>query len=131
MFNIAFPELIVIVVVSLIVIGPDKLPKVAHTVGLMVGRMQRFMNAVKNDLDQELKNTDLHRLQEELQLQHEGLNEELRRGMQPVADVIRRPEPSPASIESETVKSTSTSTAAEDKTPSSQQTTSKPEEIST
>lgn len=131
MFNIAFPELIVIVVVSLIVIGPDKLPKVAHTVGLMVGRMQRFMNAVKNDLDQELKNTDLHRLQEELQLQHEGLNEELRRGMQPVADVIRRPEPSPTSTESETVKSTSTSTAAEDKTPSSQQTTSKPEEIST
>jgi sec-independent protein translocase protein TatB len=93
MFNIAFPELVVIVVVSLIVIGPDKLPKVAHTLGVMVGRMQRFMSAVKNDIDQELKNNDLHRLQEELKLQQEGLNEQLRQGMQPVADVVRRPEP--------------------------------------
>jgi sec-independent protein translocase protein TatB len=93
MFNIAFPELVVIVVVALIVIGPDKLPKVAHTLGVMVGRMQRFMSAVKNDIDQELKNNDLHRLQEELKLQQEGLNEQLRQGMQPVADVIRRPEP--------------------------------------
>ena len=39
MFNIAFPELVVIVVVGLIVIGPDKLPKVAHTLGVMMGRM--------------------------------------------------------------------------------------------
>lgn len=93
MFNIAFPELIVILVVSLIVIGPDKLPKVAHTLGVMVGRMQRFMGAIKNDIDQELKNNDLLRLKEELKLQHEGLNEELRKGMQPVSEVIRRPEP--------------------------------------
>lgn len=92
MFNIAFPELVVIVLVSLIVIGPDKLPKVAHTLGAMVGRVQRFMSAVKNDIDQELKNNDLLRLQEELKLQNEGLNEELRKGMQPVAEVIRRPE---------------------------------------
>lgn len=92
MFNIAFPELIVIVVVSLIVIGPDKLPKVAQTLGALMGRMQRFMSDVKNDIDQELKNNDLHRLQEELKLQNEGLNEDLRKGMQPVADVIRHPE---------------------------------------
>ncbi len=65
MFNIAFPEFIVIVVVSLIFIGPDKLPKVAQTLGVMMGRIQRFMSSVKNDIDQELKNNDLHRLQEE------------------------------------------------------------------
>jgi len=91
MFNIAFPELVVIVLVSLVVIGPDKLPKVAHTLGAMMGRMQRFMSDVKNDIDQELKNNDMLRLQEELKLQHEGLNEELRKGMQPVSEVIRRP----------------------------------------
>ncbi|MCX4190513.1 Sec-independent protein translocase protein TatB [Methylophaga sp. OBS3] len=103
MFNIAFPELVVILLVALIVIGPDKLPKVAHTLGLMVGRMQRFMSAVKNDLDQELKNNDLLRLQEELKHQQEGLNEELRRGMKPVADVIRRSEAEVA----ETIQTTS------------------------
>tara|TARA_R110000772_G_scaffold227340_3_gene338078 strand:- start:383 stop:760 length:378 start_codon:yes stop_codon:yes gene_type:complete len=105
MFNIAFPELVVILVVALIVIGPDKLPKIAQTLGVMVGRMQRLMSAVKNDIDKELKNNDLLLLQEELKLQHEGLNEELRRGMQPVEDVIRRPEttvsktPEPASAQ--------------------------------
>ncbi|WP_330110411.1 Sec-independent protein translocase protein TatB [Methylophaga thalassica] len=92
MFNIAFPELVVIFVVSLIVIGPDKLPKLAQTLGVMVGRMQRFMSTIKNDIDQEMKKSDLLRLQEELNLHNKGLNEELRKGMQPVADVIRRRE---------------------------------------
>lgn len=102
MFNIAFPELIVIVVVSLIVIGPDKLPKVAQTLGALMGRMQRFVSDVKNDIDQELKKNDLHRLQEELKMQNEGLNEDLRKGMQPVADVIRHSEnktPAPESAQ--------------------------------
>lgn len=127
MFNIAFPELIVIVVVGLIVIGPDKLPKVAHTLGVMMGRMQRFMSAVKNDIDQELKNNDLLRLQEELKLQHEGLNEELRKGMQPVADVIRRPEPT--TIDSEPAEPAPTK--AINKDTEQQARTAKPEGIST
>ncbi len=125
MFNIAFPELVVIILVSLIVIGPDKLPKVAHTLGVMVGRMQRFMSAVKNDIDQELKNNDFLRLQEELKLQHEGLNEELRKGMQPVADVIRRPE----TTVSETAEQDSTQPI--DIETEQQKNTIKPEGIST
>ncbi len=92
MFNIAFPELIVILLVSLVVIGPDKLPKVAQTLGVMVGRIQRFMTAVKDDIDQEMRSNDLLRLQEELKQQKEGLNDELRKGMQPVAEVISRSE---------------------------------------
>jgi sec-independent protein translocase protein TatB len=127
MFNIAFPELIVIVVVALIVIGPDKLPKVAHTLGVMMGRMQRFMSAVKNDIDQELKNNDLLRLQEELKLQHEGLNEELRKGMQPVADVIRRPEQT--TTDPEPAEPAPTQTV--DKEAEQQTRTAKPEGIST
>lgn len=113
MFNIAFPELIVIVVVSLIVIGPDKLPKVAQTFGALMGRMQRFISDVKNDIDQELKKTDLHRLQEELKMQNEGLNEDLRKGMQPVADVIRHPENKTTAPESVQAKPTA---AADDST---------------
>ena len=73
MFNIAFPELIVILLVSLVVIGPDKLPKVAQTLGVMVGRIQRFMTAVKDDIDQEMRSDDLLRLQEELKQQLEEL----------------------------------------------------------
>ena len=127
MFNIAFPELVVIVLVSLIVIGPDKLPKVAQTLGVMMGRIQRFMSSVKNDIDQELKNNDLHRLQEELKQQHEGLNEELRKGMQPVAEVIRRPEPTVSEIpEPEPAQPTGIGAGSEQ-----QKTTDKPEGITT
>lgn len=91
MFNIAFPEFIVIGVISLIVIGPDKLPKLAQTAGALLGRMQRFVNNIKNDIDSELKNQDLLKLHDELKQHNSGLNNELRRGMQPVENVIRRP----------------------------------------
>lgn len=91
MFNIAFPEFIVIGVIALIVIGPDKLPKLAQTAGVLMGRMQRYMNNIKNDIDSELKNQDLLKLHDELKQHNNGLNDELRRGMQPVEDVIRRP----------------------------------------
>lgn len=50
MFDIAFSELAVILLVALIVIGPERLPKVARTAGHLWGRMQRYMHSVKNDI---------------------------------------------------------------------------------
>lgn len=50
MFEIAFSELIVIMVVALIVIGPERLPKVARTMGNLWGRMQRYVQSVKSDI---------------------------------------------------------------------------------
>nr|WP_320165569.1 Sec-independent protein translocase protein TatB [uncultured Methylophaga sp.] len=111
MFNIAFPELIVILLVSLVVIGPDKLPKVAQTLGVMAGRIQRFMTAVKDDIDQEMRSDDLLRLQEELKQQKEGLNDELRKGMQPVAEVIRRSETPVSATAGESPSATTTKVA--------------------
>lgn len=90
MFNIAFPELLVIGVVALIVIGPDKLPKAARTAGLLLGRMQRFTTNIKSEIDRELKSEDLMQLQKELRNHDLGLNEELRQGMQPVESVIHQ-----------------------------------------
>jgi len=51
MFGIDFSELVVIMVVALIVIGPERLPKVARTFGHLWGRVQRFINSVKADID--------------------------------------------------------------------------------
>ncbi|EMR14019.1 twin arginine-targeting protein translocase TatB [Methylophaga lonarensis MPL] len=82
----------VIFTVALVVIGPDKLPKVARGAGLMMGRVRRFANDIKSDIDAELRSEDLKRLQLELQQQELQLNDELRRGMQPVEEVIRRPD---------------------------------------
>jgi len=50
MFDIAFSELAVIMLVALIVIGPERLPKVARTAGHLWGRVQRYVHSVKNDI---------------------------------------------------------------------------------
>ena len=67
MFDVAFSELVVIAIVALIVIGPEKLPKVARTLGLLVGRMQRYVATVKADIDNEMQLEDLRKLQQDMQ----------------------------------------------------------------
>ena len=54
MFDIAFSELMIIMLVALVVIGPERLPKVAHTMGNLWGRMQRYMHSVKNDITNDM-----------------------------------------------------------------------------
>ncbi len=55
MFDIGFSELVVIGVVALIVIGPERLPKVARTAGHLYGRMQRYVSTVKSDISREIQ----------------------------------------------------------------------------
>jgi len=54
MFDIGFSELIVIALVALIVIGPERLPMVARTLGALLGRAQRYVNEVKADIQREV-----------------------------------------------------------------------------
>ncbi|MDH5573791.1 MAG: Sec-independent protein translocase protein TatB [Gammaproteobacteria bacterium] len=61
MFDIGFWELGLIALVALIVIGPDKLPAVARTVGKWVGRTRRFVNQVKSDIDREFQQDEIRK----------------------------------------------------------------------
>ena len=54
MFDIGFSELLMIGVVALIVIGPERLPKVARTAGHLYGRLQRYVSTVKSDISNEI-----------------------------------------------------------------------------
>jgi sec-independent protein translocase protein TatB len=63
MFDIGFSELLVIAVVALIVIGPERLPKVARTLGHLFGRMQRYVNDVKADISREMELDELRKVQ--------------------------------------------------------------------
>jgi len=54
MFDIAFSEIALIAVVALVVIGPERLPRVARTLGHMFGRLQRYVNDVKADINREI-----------------------------------------------------------------------------
>lgn len=55
MFDIGFWELLIIAVVALIVIGPEKLPRVVRVCGLWIGRANASLQAVKNDIAKELR----------------------------------------------------------------------------
>jgi sec-independent protein translocase protein TatB len=67
MFDVGFSELIVIAVVALIVIGPERLPRVARTVGVLLGRAQRYVNDVKIDIQREVNLEELKNIQSTFQ----------------------------------------------------------------
>ena len=66
MFDIAFSEIMVIAVVALIVIGPEKLPKTARTLGHLYGRLRRYVTDVKADISREMDLEELRKLQREV-----------------------------------------------------------------
>lgn len=66
MFDIGFWELLLVAVITLIVVGPDKLPGLVRTVGVWVGRIRHFANSVKTEFEDEVTRVDeLKRLMEE------------------------------------------------------------------
>jgi sec-independent protein translocase protein TatB len=66
MFDIGFSELFLIGVVALLVIGPERLPKVARTAGAWLGRLNRYVSDVKGDIDREMRLDELRKLQDEM-----------------------------------------------------------------
>ena len=69
MFDVSFSELLIIGIVALLVIGPEKLPKVARTVGAFTGRMQRYVGQIKEEVNREMRFEELQKLQQEVQAQ--------------------------------------------------------------
>ena len=54
MFDIGFWELLLISVITLIVVGPDRLPEIASEIGKIISRMKRFINNARREIEQEL-----------------------------------------------------------------------------
>jgi len=65
-FDISFAELLIIAVVALLVIGPEKLPKVARTMGAYAGRLQRYVSQIKEEVNREVRFEALQHLQQEI-----------------------------------------------------------------
>lgn len=68
MFDVGFFELLLVGLVALLVFGPERLPSLARTAGLWIGRARRFLGTVKADIEQELKAEELKRIIREQQL---------------------------------------------------------------
>jgi len=67
MFDVGFSEMVVIGVVALVVLGPERLPKVARTMGVLFGRMQRYVAQVKSDINRELEAAELGNVKSEFE----------------------------------------------------------------
>ncbi|OAJ70707.1 twin arginine-targeting protein translocase TatB [Methylobacillus sp. MM3] len=77
MFDVSFGEILIIAVVALLVIGPEKLPKVARTLGLLAGRMQRYVATVKGDIERELKADELRKIHSDVTNEMTALESEM------------------------------------------------------
>lgn len=67
MFDIGFSELMLIAVVALVVIGPERLPAVARTLGHLFGRLQRYVNDVKADISREIELDELKKFKNQFE----------------------------------------------------------------
>ena len=92
MFDIAFSELMVIGVVALVVIGPERLPKVARTMGVVFGRLQRYVAQVKSDINREMDATELSKVKTEFESAARGFQRDVETEARKAEDEIRQVE---------------------------------------
>ena len=90
MFGISFSELLLVGLIALLVLGPERLPGAARTAGLWIGRIKRSFNAIKSEVEREIGADEIRR-----QLHNEHILE-LEREMQAVKNDILPPAPQAA-----------------------------------
>ena len=89
MFGISFSELLLVGLVALLVLGPERLPGAARTAGLWIGRLKRSFNAIKMEVEREIGADDIRRqLHNEHILQME---QEAKRILNPLAPPAQPP----------------------------------------
>jgi sec-independent protein translocase protein TatB len=77
-FDIGFSEMVVCAVVALVVIGPERLPRVARTLGVLFGRLQRYVSQVKADINREMEMADLGKVKTEFESAARSFQEDVR-----------------------------------------------------
>ena len=92
MFNFGISELMVIAVVGLIVIGPERLPRVARTLGHLVGRMQRYVNDIKADINREVELDELRKLQSSMKEAADEIENSVAKQVNYVEDEVKQAE---------------------------------------
>jgi sec-independent protein translocase protein TatB len=77
MFDVGISEILVIAVVALVVIGPERLPRVARTVGTLLGRAQRYVADVKAEVNREMELEELRKIQTQMQDAARSIHQEV------------------------------------------------------
>ncbi|WP_111642974.1 Sec-independent protein translocase protein TatB [Marinimicrobium alkaliphilum] len=84
MFDIGFFELMIIAVIGLLVIGPERLPEAARAVGLWVGRVKRSLTETRSEIERQIGADDIRR-----QLHNENVMRSLERTRQQMEESVR------------------------------------------
>jgi len=90
MFDIGFSELMVLAVIALVVIGPERLPRVARTLGHLAGRLQRYVSDVKADINREIELDELRKMRDSMQQAASSLESSVRGGLASAETEINR-----------------------------------------
>lgn len=102
MFDVGFLELFLVAVVALLVVGPERLPKLARTAGMWIGRGRRFIGSVKDDIEREIKADELRNVidkQNQLNPLHEIVEDtkksfgDIKSDTESAIDLARKPTP--------------------------------------
>jgi len=88
MLDVSFSEILVIAVVALIVIGPEKLPKVARTLGLLAGRLQRYVGTVKAEIEREMRLDELRKMKQDAHQMGNAVQTEMMRETRQVGETL-------------------------------------------
>jgi len=91
MFDIAFSELMIIGVVALIVIGPERLPRVARTIGALLGRAQRYVSDVKADINREIQLDELKKMQAQMADSFRSVEDSVRTEVDAARTTVEQP----------------------------------------
>ncbi len=90
MFDIGFSELMLIAVIALVVIGPERLPRVARTLGHLAGRLQRYVSDVKADINREIELDELRKMRDSMQQAASSLEGSVREGLNSAENEINK-----------------------------------------
>lgn len=97
MIDFGIDKLAIIGAVALIVIGPEKLPRVARTVGVLVGKAQRYVSQVQSEVNRTMEMDELKKMKTGIEEAAREINQEVSANLQDAAHSIYSPDSEMAS----------------------------------
>ena len=104
MFDISFSELLIIGVMALLVLGPERLPRVARTVGHLFGRAQRYMNDVKSDIQREIDLGEVNDIKKQMEEASSSIKQSVNQFGNQIKDPLAETRDAVKNLEKETEK---------------------------
>ena len=90
MFDVGFWEILLILVLALVIIGPERLPSAARKAGFFVGKARRYIEGVRSEVEQELDVNEFKRMLHNQEVQINELQQQLKSGIDDVGSEIKK-----------------------------------------